>query len=489
MHNQGTDPREQGQFAEGLTRALALLLAICLVPIILFSVRLIPVDNSGWLFALVSLIIFWLFYANRKTLVQIPERVFLIALVLIFTALRLAWILIMPTLPTSDFTFYYNIAARINILRPLTDIPWQYINRMAYGYPVILGVWFMLTSQTLLAAKLFNLVLGIASLLVFFRISSYFGLIIGRLAALLFILWPAHILYSSVLGSEHLGLFTMLCAIWFLFKIIDPSSRNKWAGAIAGLFFGITYVTRAPLFGVFLWGLVCVLLSAIDMRRKLFQIGSIILAFIAAIGLFYVTIRTFYGVWPVSNSLITLLTGTDYDSIGYFTPEGAAEYLEYETVEEANAYAWEVAKDRIFNHPGEFLTLVLRKIPKMWGDDGYGYYWSTVKLSADPPYESFESTKILLESIPRYFRTMVLALSLVGCARIVLKKYSNPYSLFLIGAIFAGMAVHSVFEIQPRYQIPYAPFLIILAVIGFMGFAAESQAPQTVVVDQGEPAG
>ena len=477
------------QFAGGLTRALALLLALCLIPATMFSVKLLSNEVANWLFALILPVLVWLLFSYRKALIEIPERIYLIGLVLIFVVSRAAWIFIMPTLPISDYAFYYNIAARVAILRPFTDIPWRAINLNAYGYPVFLGLWFKVTSQSLLSAKLFSLFLGAGSLMMFFRISGYFGPDIGRIAPLLFTLWPAQLLYSSVLGSEHLGIFTLLFAVWHLFKALDPEDRNKWSGIIAGLFFGLTYLTRTALSVVLLWGLICVLLSAVDLKKKIFQIATILAAFVAIIGLFYVAIRLVFGVLPISNSLITLLMGTNYESIGFYNSADAEEYFKFDTVEEANAYAWQVAKVRIVDNPVKFIGLMMRKTPWMWSNDGFGYGFSTKKLSSTPHFASTEFGKAALEMTPLYFRTLALALSLLGCARIAVKRYVNQHNLFVIGAILSGVALHAVLETQPRYQMPYTPFLLILAAIGFaalIDFTEKSAHPD---VERDELAG
>jgi len=379
----------------------------------------------------------------------------------------------MPTIPISDYEYYYRLAGRIAEFRPLTDLDWRSLNMSTWGYPVFLGLWFALFTQSLLLAKAINILFGVAAIFVFYRLSLFFGQAIGRVATLFFAIWPAQILYTSVLGSEHLGLLAALCAIWFVFQALTESNRSKWFSALAGLFFGMTYLTRTGLFLLVPVSIITILFHPLTGKQKAANLGILIITFIATIGGFYGSIKAVYGVLPVSNNLSTLLSGTNFESTGGWNIQDSEDFLRFDTVEQANAYAWIIAKNRIVSDPGKFVSLMLRKAPKMWADAGYGYTWSTSALPFRPPFKSFKKIKIYLEAAPQYFHIFILVLTILGCIRICVGRYANPFTLFLMGSLLAAILFHTVFEVQPRYHMPYSFIFFLLAAIGLMGISSK----------------
>ncbi len=308
--------------------ALALSLAVILVPISLFAIEIVPKDYSAWLFSLISFVTIWFLRSQKDDLTGLSQRSFLLLIGLLFAAVRIAWVLIMPTIPISDYEFYYRLAGRIADFKPLTDLDWRSLNMSTWGYPVFLGLWFALITQSLLLAKMINILLGIAALFVFYRLSQFFGETIGRAATIFFAIWPAQILYTSVLGSEHLALLTILCAIWFLFKALYESNHNKWFSALAGIFFGMTYLTRTGLFLLLPVAVIMILLYPLKVKDKVVYLSILMIAFAVAIGIFYGSIKAIYGVLPISSNLSTLLSGTNFESTGGWNIERFRRLLE-----------------------------------------------------------------------------------------------------------------------------------------------------------------
>jgi hypothetical protein len=454
-----------------LERNLAWILAWILLPVTFYAIEIAPKDYPAWIFALVGLVFIWLYKSRYNPLMSLSTRKYLVLLIVLFISLRIIWIYYVPSTPFSDFAFYNNLAGRIAEFKPLTGIGWRGLNTYAWGYPVFLGLWYALVGNGLLQAKLLNILLGLAALIIFFKFATYFGEKIGRIAAFFFAIWPAQVMYTSVLGSEHLGMLAMLAAMLSLNKALFGVKHKIWYSALAGFFASLAYITRTGLLSLVLVSVLYILLFPLNFKQKIVHLAFFTSAIIITFGVFLFTLKTTYHVVPIANNLSTLLSGTNFESTGGWNLKDGKDYLKFNSVEEANAYAMKIARRRIINHPDQFILLINRKIPKMWGDERYGFQWSMMELASQPPVESFTTMNTFLEGFSQYYYVFILVFNLVGCVRIGLKKYSNVGNVWLLSFILLAILFHAVFEAQPRYHFPFTPFFFLLAAQGISGIS------------------
>jgi 4-amino-4-deoxy-L-arabinose transferase-like glycosyltransferase len=468
-------------FGAILERGIAWIVAWILLPVTFYALDIAPKDYPAWVFALVGIGLIWLLKSRCNPLMTISSRRFFPLIIVLFVVLRVVWIYYIPTVPFSDFATYNNLAGILSKFKPFTHLDWRSLNETAWGYPVFLSLWFAIVGNDLLLAKLLNILLGVATLIVFYQFALFFGERVGRVATFFFVIWPAQIMYTSVLASEHLGMFALLSALLFIKKASYDERKCIWYSALAGLFTGIAYVTRTALVYLIIVAILYILLTPLYFRQKIAHLILITSTFIITLLGFITYMKTIYHVMPIAKSLATLVVGTNFDSTGGWNEKDIREFSKFNSVQEANAYAIKIAKRRIFNNPDKFFLLVTRKILKLWGDEQYGFEWSTIKLAHKPSFNSVKIVFIYLRSVSQYFHVFILVFSIIGFVCIGLYKYKDPGILLLLLPILSSVLLHILSGTQARYHFPLAPILFVIAALGITGISLNSPKVEEII--------
>jgi 4-amino-4-deoxy-L-arabinose transferase-like glycosyltransferase len=164
------------------------------------------------------------------------------------------------------------------------------------GYPWLLALVFRLFGQSLAAARLVNLLLGLATALVVLGLSSELGFSgrVARWAAVLFMLHPGTFVAESRGGFETL--FTLLLALFVLLLARALRSESLGAYAIAGLVLGAAALVRSTVFllplGVLGWLLI---------RRPRGELGGSLLKAAVLGACMFVVLSP----WIIRNALLT----------------------------------------------------------------------------------------------------------------------------------------------------------------------------------------
>lgn len=157
-------------------------------------------------------------------------------------AARIAWVLIMPSLPVSDFGWYYDRA--LSILsgegysidgRPTAQFP--------PGYPYFLALMLEMV-ETARGARLIQAVIGVFTCYLVYRLGrTVVSERIALMAATLTAIYPNYIFFNNLLASENLFIPLMLIG---LLVLLDNRYEVdvKWRYGIAGLIFGLAALTR-----------------------------------------------------------------------------------------------------------------------------------------------------------------------------------------------------------------------------------------------------
>jgi hypothetical protein len=182
-------------------------------------------------FLLILAITIALFLLGRLSphLERIGEIPFWSTLLMVYFVSRLLWLINIPTLPTSDFYYYYKVACEVALGKGLVDPVTLYQN--GWGYQLFLGGFFHIFGCDVTVGKVINVVLNLLTLPLFYLLASRFGgRLVGRWAVILFTLWPVNILFSSVLATEHLALPLFS---WVLVRRrVAGSVRNPWLSTV-----------------------------------------------------------------------------------------------------------------------------------------------------------------------------------------------------------------------------------------------------------------
>jgi 4-amino-4-deoxy-L-arabinose transferase-like glycosyltransferase len=418
-------------------------------------------DSWPWAALLIGLLVFLPFRAGVLPLERIPRPVFLGAVLVLFLVSRLIWIQIVPSQPVSDFQSYDTLAKSYALSDPpVSQLPWQY-QSYAQGYPLALGGLYRLLGYNHTAAKVLNLLLGAGSLLLIYFLGRRFGERTARAAALLFLLWPAQLTYSSVLASEHLALLLFLGALAFLFPVVEAERGGKAALAGGGLL-ALAYLARGPL-GLALAAALVLIFGTQPVRSGLPRAGGLLAGFLGVFLLALVGMKLAFGIAPLGPGFITLLTGTNFASQGGWNAKDGAAYLAHTTRAEADEYALDTALERIRSNPRRYAKLVLLKLPRTWQEESYGLYWSTYGLDDFPFRERLLVSRRTFLAGAQSYHLIVLVLALAGTAQAAVAGRTGP-SQRLIFLLFLGTVLfHSIFEAQSRYNYWIMPLLILQA--------------------------
>lgn len=416
---------------------------------------------------------------------KINRTVFILLLILVTVIPRLVWIGHVQTQPFSDFLHLYDYGVKASEGNFKGFVNFYAVFPFKIGFGMILAGLFSVFGTGMLTAKILNLVLSLALVLIIYAGGRMlYGERSGRVAALLFALWPAQIMYNSVIASEHvfLVLFTgaVLLMLYFI-KKYTYRNHEFWNGNLVllglGLITACAQLIRPmamillPVFAVF------VLLYKRYRSDNLASVGlgikSIVMfiaAYFAVLNLINLPVQKATGVdITKSDSGFNLMVGTNSKSHGMFNDEDF-KIIEKDNYnfEKVQKEAKEIAVNRIKSSPVGFIKLAERKFEILWGDENYGYYWSTISA------KDSNGTVNMVKSHPRgfyaasqVFYVLILLMAICSCLYTLKEK---RYDSLVILMIFGGLLLSYTFlEVQSRYHMPVMPLLIVFGA-GFLEF-------------------
>lgn len=393
----------------------------------------------------------------------------LIAILAVALALRLAWVLTVPTQPVTDFAWYLDraIAMAGGQGFSVNGVPTAY---WPVGFPAVLS-WMLRLLPSLdpvSVGKALNLLLSLGCVGLTFAVGQAMSgrRAVGLLAAGIMAVHPALVAYSSILAAEPLFLFLILLATWLALKGADYPAL--WV--LVGLTCGGAALVRPqaavlPLilvFGVWVWS-----------RQR----GKSLLPMVAT-GLTVIGLAIALTPWTLRNrtvfgqTFLISLNGGDNLWIGhhpqgngrYRTPPGIPQApgleLANERATRAQALAW------MQENPGRSLAL----IPAKWE--------ATFLSTTDLAYWAFQTKRGQLivpgagPDKPLYFFTqgaawwanrMLLIAAVVGVVIGLRKTGGRRYATLPLLQVGLVALVTAVFFGNPRFGMPAIPFLALLA--------------------------
>ncbi|QUH25057.1 ArnT family glycosyltransferase [Serpentinicella alkaliphila] len=181
----------------------------------------------------------------QKFIGNTKEVVYLTLTTLIAIFIRLWWIINIPTRQVFDFETYHDIATNIYLGLGHTYLG-EPIAFQGMAYPYALGYVFRIVgSNSILIAKLFNLMLSTLTLILFYFIlkkltNNKRTIFIGyTILALL----PNYIAYNNVVGTEVFAAFNLALIIFLQLYNFD----NKFRYPMLGIAIGVAALTK-PIF-------------------------------------------------------------------------------------------------------------------------------------------------------------------------------------------------------------------------------------------------
>lgn len=426
-------------------------------------------------FLLVGFFILLTFFLQKRKS-SMDKTVFFILLILLTVIPRLLWVLLVNTVPTSDFGHLHDYGVNASQGHFTSYVEFYKLFPFKFSYGLILAALYKIFGVHVLAVKILNILLSVClALLIYSTGKRVFGEASGRTAGILFALWPAQIMFCSVLASEHVFIVFFVLGIWMFTGFYDRINGTKGYGLmfITGAVLALAQLVRpisTLLFPVFVLYLFFFVQFKEGIKQEILKRCAVLIAGILgfAICLFAVSLpiqkMTGIPVWK-SSSGVNLLIGTNSESLGMFNKEDFSIIEKYNyDYDKVHKEAARTAIERIKSNPVQFIKLACRKFIIQWTDEGYGFYWSTLETGADSIGKRITDSRRVFYAISQSYYFFILAFVMVG---LLLIRRNNLYKTTVFLLIFEGIAAAYTFlEVQSRYHFPVVPFFILFAAYG-----------------------
>lgn len=333
-------------------------------------------------------------------------------------------------------------------------------------YPYILALLYSIFGQSILTARLFNVVLSSVSTLLIYGIGRELGgKRAGIAAALLHILCGLFLFYDGILGKEPLGILLVSAALYAALAAgKSPSARGA---LLAGLILGLAALTRAnlllflPVFCAWL-----VFAAKGPILRRLIPAILCAAGFFAAVS--PATIHNYLAegdfVLLTSQGGQNFYYGNGPDSLGAFeNPDKVRLVPEFEEEDfrrqalalsgRASMKSSEVSRfflrrglDYVTGHPGDTSRLLLRKA---------AMFFSRLEIADNYSFDFARSRFPVLRTL-FVGSGLLLCLGLAGFVFLWpdRRKFFVPALFF---AVYAGSVI--AFHVASRYRLPILPLL------------------------------
>lgn len=392
---------------------------------------------------------------------------------------------------TGDEVDYSQLAVRILEGKEYhSNFPLGFTNARAPIYPLFIAIIYFFTDHSVIAVKLVQALLGaFTCIIVFFIAQNLFkDKRISFGAGLICAIYPFLIYLSKTLTVETLFTFLQALAILFLLKIYSyPKLSNKF---LAGLFLGLTALTKPVILGfapfLVLW-LILFLTGNISSRLKSAVI--VIIFMILSIAPWtirnYITFKefipistaggvTFYG-YNNENTLAKIFDPLIF--VGTF-PLSDEQKKEMTALSESqrDKYLYRLGWGFALSHPKDFLKIRLISLGQFWHlwpepPTRYKIYYQKQGAYRHPLLDKLADTQLLYFSKILYHLIYDIFFLGMFLSPIISFKKKEEFrkSLLLIFLIVAMSLLYSIHGTD-RYRIPTDPYIFLLGFHGILSF-------------------
>jgi 4-amino-4-deoxy-L-arabinose transferase-like glycosyltransferase len=380
-----------------------------------------------------------------------------VALVVLATALRLAWVLAVPTVPVSDFAMYRESA---NYLSEFGRLDHGFIYMPGF---VVLLAWIQNLGGDLLAQKLLGVGfggLGAAGLFVV-TLRLFESRRVAIVATLAYALWPAGVAMASVVGTDVPAAALLVCALAVL-TALGP--RRPWAAALGfGVAMGLAAWVRAVALPLTALSLGYWLARRTRWPAALALTGAAVAATLVVLSPWALrhARESGHAYFTDDHGGLTALIGANPNSEGTYTRALNQMFHDLtgrsvldEPHHEVDQAAYALAKDWTRFEPTYALGLAAKRAERLFDSERYLLYWSIfrpgVLVGARAAW--FTARRDTMGAAADAFGVAVAALAVAG---IVLAAARRRWqALALVPFQLALTATYVIFFAEPRYRLP-----------------------------------
>ncbi len=400
---------------------------------------------------------------SRTRLLVSQNRWILFILSLAFI-LRLAWLFYAQPVPISDFNDYRTLAEGI-------------LDHGQFGYPEPTS-FFLPVHPTLVAALMLvsraDLWLGFGMVLVSTASCLLIYLVARRvlarerpslIAAAIFAVLPAFVLYSPVLATEHLFIALMLLA---MLAVVTLRGSTGWRELAVGLLLGLAVLTRgealfyAPAFIFYLW------VGTTTPRRIKWRQSMLII-----IGIVVVLVP-----WYVRNAVVvagetglSASAGVNFyfahNDSGFYGAYTEGSPLQGLSAVDASREGWRLAFEYLRENPLRLVKDTRRATQELFGDPDYALFLSTrdIRFRGDPDH--FDKALRFTTSLGQALRlTATLLIAAAAFSLLLVPLWTRPLATLVLPLIVSSWALRTViYWAIPRYGYFISVMLVLFSAL------------------------
>lgn len=423
---------------------------------------------------IILLILFVYFYKKHmngwfKSLDKFLSGNNLWIILLIAFTLRLLWIIVVPTIPSSDFNLMYEYAGVASQGEFYGFKGTSYFARFAHDIITVLyfSLFYKFTSNPLWWVKFFNVIFSTLSVyFIYLLLKELFNKNRAVLGALLLALYPPYIMFTSETMSENMAIPFYILSIYLFIKTLK-SEKKHWLLLVSGICLSLGNMFRmVGLIVIIAYGVYLFIYKGFNKGIKstsLLIIGFILPMYITSTLLISSGITEAH-IWQSKESNITsILKGTNFKYYGRWNPEDAQLPIDYNhDSEKIEAASKAIIKERFQKaSAGEIGTFYLTKLILQWSIGDFDAVTWTVESSVPTSFTNFlMKNKRFLELICSIYFIMLLILSL---KKVLLNKVPEEINFFYI--LLGGFVLlYLITEVQSRYSFIIGWIFIIFVV-------------------------
>jgi 4-amino-4-deoxy-L-arabinose transferase-like glycosyltransferase len=397
-----------------------------------------------------------------QTLARIRPKPWIVACILIGVALRVLWVSTFPSLLRSDGATYFSLARKL-----VEGLPYQDgSGKHAYwppGYPFFLFPFFLAFGVHSWVPVLGNLLLFSATVPIVYRLAvEITDEQVGQFATLFLTIWPNYVM-SAGWASKELVLVPLLPLAILLFIWALKSNgmgRSLIWGLLSGAVLGFAALTQpSTLLFPFLF-LVYGFLRRERMSKTLMGFGLVLIGIYAVVSPWILRNHRVLHEWVAisTNSGDTFYRSNNPLATGGYVFRGEKDLSALDEVQRSKI-GYQLGKEWIKTHPGEFLALALRKQILLLGDDARGVY-ETLKRGLEITDKRYFVLKALA-NLYWWIIWMLISAAVWKHHRSVLSV--RPEIAMLMVSFVYIYLIHSIYESGARHHEPFMGLLAILA--------------------------
>jgi hypothetical protein len=406
---------------------------------------------------------------SRRAVARRSDPRFLGLAVLLFATSRAAWVAWTPTIPVTDFALYDWIGS-VAAAGGQMPLRWPEMGLVAaWGYGLALGGAYALLGHELAVGKGLNVALGAAALVLEYALARRIaGRAAARVASTLFLVWPGQLLYSGVLGSEHLAVPLLLGGLLCLTRALEEAPpRIASPALVAGaLLLSAAFLTRSVLGTAIVAAVVALLLDGrLPVLRRVARCAVLLVVVLSCTTIYRAALNASLGVAPVSAMWWSVLVGANHEAGGRWNAPDVQRYTAHPSFAAANEDAQAEAWRRVASDPPRYAMLAVEKIGAMWQDGAHPVFWTTLAMTPGPSADRLGALTGIASAVTQAFHVLTLLLAVAGMVVVLSRGTPEGGVALALLVLLLTTAAHGVVETQSRYNYPLQPLLFVFAAI------------------------